>query len=44
MAYAPLPSLDDLNVREWNELTSTNEKIIEFCQQVGLIHVLPAGA
>ncbi|CAF2047827.1 unnamed protein product [Rotaria magnacalcarata] len=41
MAYAPLPSLDDLNVREWNELTSTNEKIIEFCQQVGLIHVLP---
>ncbi|CAF3713841.1 unnamed protein product [Rotaria socialis] len=41
MAYAPLPSLDDLNVREWNQLTSTNEKIIEFCQQVGLIHVLP---
>ena len=26
MAYSLLHALDNLNIREWNELTSTNEK------------------
>ena len=34
MAYFPLPALDNLNVREWNELTLTNDKEIDFCQHV----------
>ncbi|CAF1345785.1 unnamed protein product [Rotaria sordida] len=41
MAYAPLPALDDLSNREWNELTSNLEKTINLCQQLGLLHVYP---
>ena len=41
MGYSPLPALDTLNVCEWNELTSTTEKTIDFCQQIGLLHVYP---
>ena len=41
MAYTPLPALDNLNIRDWNELTSTTEKIIEFCQRTGLLYVYP---
>ncbi|CAF1324967.1 unnamed protein product, partial [Rotaria sordida] len=41
MAYAPLPSLDNLTIREWNEWTSTIEKTINLCQRLGLLHVYP---
>ncbi|CAF1290999.1 unnamed protein product [Rotaria sordida] len=41
MAYAPLPSLDNLTIREWNELTSPIEKTINLCQRLGLLHVYP---
>ena len=41
MGYSLLPALDNLNVREWNELTPTNEKRIDFCQRIGLLHVYP---
>ncbi len=41
MAYSPIPPLDDLTIREWNELTSTIKKTINFCQSIGLLHVYP---
>ena len=39
MAYSPLSDLDDLTIREWNELTSTIEKTINLCQRIGLLPV-----
>ena len=41
MAYSPLPSFDDLTVREWNKLTDDTAKIIDLCQRIGLLHVYP---
>ncbi|UJR19732.1 hypothetical protein I4U23_022866 [Adineta vaga] len=41
MAYSPVPALDDLSVREWNNLTDNLEQIINFCQRVGLLHTYP---
>ncbi|CAF1253378.1 unnamed protein product [Rotaria sordida] len=41
MAYSPLLSLDDLTIREWNELTSTIKKTINLCQRIDLLHVYP---
>ena len=41
MAYSLLPSVDNLSVREWNELRSANEKLIDFCPRIGLLHVCP---
>jgi transposase-like protein len=32
-----LTSLDQLNFREWTEITSDTKKCIDFCQRVGLI-------
>ncbi|CAF1350933.1 unnamed protein product [Adineta ricciae] len=42
MAYSPIPALDDLSVREWNNLTDDLAKTIGFCQRVGLLHTYPA--
>ncbi|CAF2076268.1 unnamed protein product, partial [Rotaria magnacalcarata] len=41
MAYSPLPAPDILTIQELIELTSTNEKIIDFSQQLGLLYVYP---
>ena len=41
MAYPPLPALDDLTIREWNDLTSTTEQTIDLCQRLGVLHVYP---
>ena len=41
MAYSLLPPIDNLSVCEWNELRSANEKLIDFCPRIGLLHVYP---
>ncbi|CAF3729211.1 unnamed protein product [Rotaria socialis] len=41
MAFTPLLPFDSFTDREWVEHTNTTEKIIEFCQNIGLIPISP---
>ncbi|CAF2044306.1 unnamed protein product [Rotaria magnacalcarata] len=41
MSFTPLLPFDSFTDREWVEHTNTIEKIIEFCQNIGLIPISP---
>ena len=41
MAYALLPAPDNFTVRQWNDITSPTEQIIDLCQRLRLLHVYP---